>query len=93
MRRVAYSPSARTVTIRPSRRLNVHDEFDLIVDGTSGHAVAGGSLETLDGCATGKAGSDYVGDIDWRTISGPSLSGARYARAWRKLVASGTVRP
>ena len=37
--RVAYDPAARTVTLHPSRRLNVHDRFELIVDGTSTHRV------------------------------------------------------
>ena len=36
--RVAYNPAARTVTLHPSRRLNVHDRFELIVNGTSAHA-------------------------------------------------------
>ncbi len=93
IKRLAYDASARTVTIHPSRQLNVHDEFELIVDGTSSHAVSDESLLALDGRKTGGAGSNYVGEIDWRTIAGPSLPGARYARGWRKLVANGTVRP
>jgi hypothetical protein len=89
--RVSYNAAARTVTLRPSRRLNVHDRFELLVDGTSTHAVVDMALRALDGGRSGQAGSDYVGPIDWSAIAGPSLPGQRYARAWRKLVASGVV--
>ncbi len=89
--RVAYNAAARTVTLHPSRRLNVHDRFELIVDGTSTHRIVDLALHALDGGKTGKAGSDYIGQIDWSSIAGPSLSGAKYAKAWRKLVASGVV--
>ncbi len=37
--RVAYDPAARTVTLHPSQRLNVHDRFELIVHGTSTHRI------------------------------------------------------
>ena len=90
-RRVAYDPSARTVTIRPTCRLDVHDLFELIVDGTSTHGVIDLALHAMDGGRTGQAGSDYVGRIDWKAIAGPSLPGERYASGWRKLVASGIV--
>ena len=89
--RVVYNPSARTVTLRPSERLNVHRRYELIADGTSAHGIADLALEALDGGKTGKAGSDYVGMIDRFAIAGPSLPGERYAKAWRKLVASGVV--
>ena len=77
------------MTLHPSRRLNVHDRFELSVDGTSTHAVVDLALDALDGVRTGKAGSDYLATIDWSAIAGPSLRGKRYAKAWRKLVASG----
>ncbi len=89
--RIAYDPAARTVSLHTLRRLNVHDRFELIVDGTSTHAVGDRALHALDGDKTGKAGSDYVGQIDWSAIAGPSLPGPRYAKAWGKLVASGVV--
>jgi Bacterial Ig-like domain (group 3)/Beta-propeller repeat len=89
--RIAYDPTSRTVRLRPSRRLNVHDRFELVVDGTSTHGVVDLALRAMDGGKTGKAGSDYIGQIGWKAIAGPSLPGERYARAWRKLVASGVV--
>jgi hypothetical protein len=88
IKRISYNAADRTVTLQPSRRLNVHDRFELSVDGTSTHAVVDLALDALDGGKTGKAGSDYLGTIDWSAIAGPSLRGKRYAKAWRKLVAS-----
>ena len=38
IKRIAYDPADRTVTLHPSHRLNVHKRFELIVDGTSRHA-------------------------------------------------------
>ena len=89
--RIDYDSATRSVTLRPSRRLNVHDRFELIVNGTSRHAVVDLRCHALDGGKAGKPGSDYVGAIDWSAIDGPSLAGDRYAKAWRKLVASGVV--
>jgi Bacterial Ig-like domain (group 3)/Beta-propeller repeat len=89
--RVDYNPAAWTVTLHPTQRLNVHKRFELIVDGTSRHAVVDLALHALDGGNTGKTGSDYHGAIDWAAIAGPSLPGKQYAKAWRKLVASGAV--
>jgi Bacterial Ig-like domain (group 3)/Beta-propeller repeat len=91
IKRITYNAAAWTVTLHPSQRLNVHNRFELIVDGTSTHAVADRALQTLDGAKTGKAGSDYAGMIDWATLAGPSLPGSRYTKAWRKLIASGGV--
>ena len=91
IRRITYSPADRTVTLHPSQRLNVHKRFELIVDGTSRHAVVDLALHALDGGNTGRTGSDYHGAIDWAATAGPSLPGKRYAKAWRKLVASGAV--
>jgi hypothetical protein len=71
--------------------LDVHDLFEPIVDGISPHAVVGEALRGMDGGKTGKAGSNYVGKIDRSAIASPSLPGARYARARRKLVAIGIV--
>jgi Bacterial Ig-like domain (group 3) len=85
IKRIAYNPSARTVTLRPSQRLNVHDRFELLVNGTSTHAVADLALHALDGGKTGEAGSDYTGMIDWATLAGPSLTGKKYAEFWMNV--------
>jgi hypothetical protein len=81
--RVEYSPATRTVTLHPSSRLNVHDRFELVVDGTSTHAVTDQALRALDGGETGHAGSDYVGMIDWAVLAGPSLHGRKYMNYWK----------
>ena len=54
IKRITYDSAARTVTLRPSHRLNVHKRFELIVDGTSTHAVTDLALDALDGGNTGK---------------------------------------
>jgi uncharacterized repeat protein (TIGR01451 family) len=84
IKRVEYSPATRTLTLHPSRRLNVHDRFELIVDGTSTHAVIDEALRALDGAETGRAGSDYIGQINWSTLAGPSLPGRKYMNFWKK---------
>ena len=82
--RVAYDSAAQTVTLRPSHALNVHKRFELIVSGTSAHPITDLALHALDGATTGKAGSDYVGMVDWGALAGPSLAGKKYARFWAK---------
>jgi hypothetical protein len=62
--------------------LNVHKRFELIVDGTSKHAVTDLALDSLDGGHTGKSGSDYVGKINWSTLDGPSLRGKKFVTFW-----------
>jgi uncharacterized repeat protein (TIGR01451 family) len=81
---VEYSPATWTVTLHPSSRLNVHHRFELIVDGTSTHAIVDEALRALDGGNTGKRGSDYVGKIDWSILAGPSLHGRKYVNYWKK---------
>jgi hypothetical protein len=80
--RIAYDPAGQTVTLHPSHRLNVHERFELIVDGTSKHAVTDLALDSLDGGHTGKSGSDYVGKINWSTLDGPSLRGKKFVTFW-----------
>jgi len=84
IKRIAFDSVASTVTLRPSQRLNVHKRFELIVDGTSKHALTDLALDALDGAKTGKAGSDYVGMIDWAALAGPSLHGKKYVNFWMK---------
>jgi Bacterial Ig-like domain (group 3)/Right handed beta helix region len=85
IKRIDYDATARTVTLHPSQRLNVHKRFGLLVDGTSTHAVADRALHDLDGGRTGQSGSDFDGLIDWSTLAGPSLSGRKYTEFWMKL--------
>jgi sugar lactone lactonase YvrE len=80
--RIAYDPAGQTVTLHPSHRLNVHKRFELIVDGTSKHAVTDLALDSLDGGHTGKSGSDYIGKINWSTLDGPSLRGKKFVTFW-----------
>ena len=51
------NPAARTVTLTPSRRLDLHQYYRVTVKGTG---IAGADGTLLDGTNTGKPGSDYV---------------------------------
>ena len=72
------------MTLRPSRHLNIHERFEPIVDETSAHAIADLATHVMDGGKTGKAGSNYVGMIDWASLGGPSLHGKKYVTSRMK---------
>ncbi len=69
-----YDPTARTVTLHPSGRLNLHWVYHLTVRGTPPGGVRGLNGNLLDGAGTGRAGSDYVTSV---TASHLVLPGGR----------------
>jgi len=69
-----YDPTARTVTLHPSGRLNLHWVYHLTVRGTPPGGVRGLNGNLLDGAGTGRAGSDYVTSV---TASNLVLPGGR----------------
>jgi uncharacterized repeat protein (TIGR01451 family) len=56
----AYDPAARTVTLRPAHRLNLHRLFRLTVVGTGQSGVSDASGNLLDGQGNGDPGSNFV---------------------------------
>ncbi len=56
---VVYSPEARTVTIHPSRRLNVHWTYFLQVNGTTATGLRGADGALLNAAGAGLPGHDY----------------------------------
>ena len=68
-----YDAANDTVTIYPSRRLNVHQIFVLTVNGEGPFGVTSTNGELLDGSGSGRPGGDFVTAIDRQTLAGPSL--------------------
>ncbi len=56
---VGYDPSALTVTISPSQRLDIHRSYHLTVIGKAATGLTDTSGNLLDGALTGHPGSNY----------------------------------
>jgi hypothetical protein len=67
--RVVYNPSALTVTVTPSRRLNLHRLYQLTVIGTAPSGVADTAGNLLDGALNGVPGSNYVATVSAATLA------------------------
>ncbi|GAC1475360.1 MAG: hypothetical protein NVSMB9_27710 [Isosphaeraceae bacterium] len=58
-----YDPTARTVTLHPAHRLNLHQVYQLTVRGTAPGGLRDVNGNLLDGAGTGRAGSDYLSRV------------------------------
>jgi hypothetical protein len=63
-----FDDATNTVTLHPTRRINLHHTYRLTVIGTGPHGVTNTEGIPLDGANTGKPGSDYTGTLTWRNI-------------------------
>ena len=63
-----YDPAARTVTLHPTQRIDIHDTYTLEVDGTAQGGLANIQGQLLDGVDDGQPGSDYRGPLTWRNL-------------------------
>jgi hypothetical protein len=77
-----YDPSTNTVTLSTIRRLDVHKQYRLTVNGTTASGVRGASGSMLYAAGAGAPGSDYVATIDRKTLAGSATE-----------VTSGSVKP
>ncbi len=59
-----YDAAARSVTLHPHTRLDVHRRYRLTAYGTGPRALAGTSGVLLDGTRTGRPGSDFATIVD-----------------------------
>jgi hypothetical protein len=66
-----YDPSALTVTLFPSDRLDIHNDYQLTVNGTVPGGLTGATGVPLAG-AGGVSGSNFVSNITIDTLAGPS---------------------
>jgi len=63
-----YDPRTLTVILHPSRRINIHYRYELIVDGTTAGGLSNTHGQLLDGNDDGIPGSNYRGSITWRNL-------------------------
>jgi hypothetical protein len=74
---VLYDPTDLTVTISPSRRLDLHRSYRLTVVGTAPTGLIDTSGNLLDGALTGQPGSNYVATLSSRDLQVPRQGDAR----------------
>ena len=63
-----YDASAHTVTLRPSKKINLHHDYQFTIIGTGSHGVAGVDHTLLDGAYDGKAASNCVTTLNWKNV-------------------------
>jgi hypothetical protein len=80
VREATYDPSTFTVTLAPVHRLDIHNRYRLTVDGTTRTGVRGISGLLLDGNGDGNPGSNFVAEINRRTLAGAAPGFARTLR-------------
>jgi uncharacterized delta-60 repeat protein len=59
-----YDPANVTVTLHPTRQLNLHWTYTITVTGTSPTGLTDMSGRLIDGARTGKSGNDYSSAVD-----------------------------
>ena len=67
-----YDPTTRTVTLQPAQRLNVFQQYVLVVNGSTPTGVAGATGLLLDGRGNGVPGTDYVARFGKEFLAGPN---------------------
>ena len=72
IRKAIYDPSTYTVTLVPMDRLDIHNRYQLTVNGSTQTGVRGANGLLLDGAAHGSADSDYVAVVSMNTLAGPA---------------------
>ena len=65
-----YNPTADTVTLHFSQRLNVHLSYMITVNGLALNGVTGANGLLLDGADNGQPGSNYVNTFDAGILAG-----------------------
>jgi hypothetical protein len=68
IRWAAYNPSANMVVVRPRRRLNLHQTFDVKVSAVGSGGIADARGVRLDGAGGGAAGSDFVTTLSRKNV-------------------------
>jgi len=63
-----YDPTTLSVTLKPRQRLDIHNRYELIVDGSASGGVTNTRGQLLDGEKDGQPGSDYRASITWRNL-------------------------
>ncbi len=87
VREAIYDPFTLSVTLVPAQRLDVHFRYQLTVNGTTPTGVRGATGLLLDGSGDGMAGSNYVAEINLKTLAGPAPGFTRITAAGRAQLA------
>jgi uncharacterized repeat protein (TIGR01451 family) len=83
--KAVYDVATRTVTLRPVRRLNLHNRFRLTVIGTAPGGVSDSSGNLLDGESNGDPGSNFVTIVTAADLMMTSTDPA-VIRAYKKIL-------
>ena len=67
-----YNASAMTVTLSPSQLLNIHDFYQLTVNGMPPNGLTSSTGVALDGAGNGTPGTNYVTTISGQNLAGPA---------------------
>jgi hypothetical protein len=81
IRSATYNAAARTVTLRPTRLLDLHHTFHVVVNGTTRHGVADRAGNAMDGDRDGRPGGAFRGRITRATLAEVPGGPAQVARA------------
>ena len=81
-----YNPLTDTVTLSTAERLDIHNVYRLVVNGTRPGAVSDISGLALDGLAKGVPGSDFSTKITRKTLSGRAPTTAATVKIRKKAV-------
>jgi hypothetical protein len=68
IRSASYDPTAKTVTLLPRTRINLHHNYHLTVNGTGAGGVTDAQGTSLDGADNGLPGSNYTATLNWRDV-------------------------
>ena len=66
-----YDPATLSVTLFPVERLDIHNQYRLLILGTGPLGLTGATELLLDGKGDGAPGSDYQATISMTTLEGP----------------------
>jgi CSLREA domain-containing protein len=65
---VVFNADSNTVTLRPAKRINLHDTYHLTVIGTGPNGVRSSHDVLLDGTDSGAPDGDYKGTLNWQNV-------------------------
>ena len=63
-----YDSSAHTVTLRPSKKINLHHDHQFTIVGTGSNGVAGVDHTLLDGAYDGKPACNCTATLNWKNV-------------------------
>jgi len=63
-----FDPATNRVTLRPRKRIDLHDTYHLTVIGKGAGGVTDSNGIPLDGAENGVPGSDYTTTVTWRNV-------------------------